>query len=170
MVDPMKVSYAAPSDSVGMFSHSNVGRDSRDPGRNAEAVVAQPTELLHACVYLLGALHMWIWNQFRVVESNERSQGGRSLVVFDACTDDLGGPAEEESERGRGLVTADGPTVGAKPLFDTIVVEDGRSDGCLANPASANQNDRCACSKKILGGKGGDSLGTLDANVRRWIP
>jgi hypothetical protein len=45
-------------------------------------------------------------------------------------------------ERGRGLVTADEPTVVAKPSFDAIVVEDGESDGRLATPASTNQSNR----------------------------
>jgi len=42
-----------------------------------------------------------------------------------------------------GNFSADEPTVGAKPLFDVIVVEDGQSGGRLANPASANQSGWC---------------------------
>jgi len=47
------------------------------------------------------------------------------LRVFDTCADDVGESAEEMSERGGELVTADKPTVVAKPLFDPVVVEDG---------------------------------------------
>jgi hypothetical protein len=41
-------------------------------------------------------------------------------------------------ERGGELVAADEPTVVAKPSFDAIVVEDGESDGCLADSASTD--------------------------------
>ena len=46
-------------------------------------------------------------------------------------------------KRGRELVAADESTVVAKLLFDAIVVKDGKSDGCLANPAGTDQSDRC---------------------------
>jgi hypothetical protein len=45
-------------------------------------------------------------------------------------------------ERCRELVTSDEPTILPEPLLDAIVVEDGQSDGRLANPASTNQSDR----------------------------
>lgn len=35
----------------------------------------------------------------------------------------------------------DKPTILAKPSFNTIVVEDGQSDGCLADSTSTNQSD-----------------------------
>ena len=46
------------------------------------------------------------------------------------------------SERGRELVATDEPTIVAKPLFDAVVVEDGQSDGSLADSARANESDR----------------------------
>ena len=43
---------------------------------------------------------------------------------------------------GRGeLITADEPTVVAKPLFDANVMEDGQDDGRLANPTGADESD-----------------------------
>ena len=45
------------------------------------------------------------------------------------------------SERGGELVTANEPTVVTETLFDAIVVEDGESDGRLANSASTNESE-----------------------------
>ena len=45
------------------------------------------------------------------------------------------------SERGRELVAADEPTVVAKTLFDAIVVEDGESDGRLANSTNPDESE-----------------------------
>ena len=42
---------------------------------------------------------------------------------------------------GSKLVTTNEPTVIAKLLLDTIVMEDSQRDGCLANPACTNQSD-----------------------------
>ena len=39
------------------------------------------------------------------------------------------------------LVTTDEPTVVTKPLFDSIVVEDGQNGGRLANSASSDESD-----------------------------
>jgi len=39
------------------------------------------------------------------------------------------------------LITADEPTVVAKPLLDPIMVEDGQSDGGLADSASTNEGN-----------------------------
>ena len=44
-------------------------------------------------------------------------------------------------ERGRELVTTDESTVATKPQFDSIIMEDGQSDGCLPDPASTNESD-----------------------------
>ena len=68
------------------------------------------------------------------------------LGVFDACTDDLGEPAEKVGARGGELITMDEPTVAAKSLFDPIVVEDGQDERCLANSACADQSDWCEAS------------------------
>ena len=38
----------------------------------------------------------------------------------------------------RELIAADEPTIGAKPLLNAIVMEDGQDDGRLANSTSAN--------------------------------
>ena len=44
-------------------------------------------------------------------------------------------------ERGGELVAADEPAAIAKPLFDAIVMQNGQSDGCLANSAGTNERD-----------------------------
>ena len=46
------------------------------------------------------------------------------------------------SGRCRELIAPDEPTVLPKPFLDAIVMEGLQSDGCLANPASANESDR----------------------------
>ena len=45
------------------------------------------------------------------------------------------------SERCWELVASDEPAILTKPLLDTIVMEDGQSDGRLANPASTDERD-----------------------------
>jgi len=49
--------------------------------------------------------------------------------------------------RSRELVTTDKSTVVAKPPLDPIMVENGKGDGRLANPPSADESDW----SKILG-------------------
>jgi len=44
-------------------------------------------------------------------------------------------------ERGGELVTTDEPAVVAETLFDAIVVEDGESDGRLADSANTNESE-----------------------------
>jgi hypothetical protein len=44
-------------------------------------------------------------------------------------------------ERGRELVTSDEPTILAEPLLDAMVMKDGQGDGCLPDPASADESD-----------------------------
>ena len=39
------------------------------------------------------------------------------------------------------LIATDESTIVAKPLFDSIVVEDSEGDGCLSNPARADESD-----------------------------
>ena len=39
------------------------------------------------------------------------------------------------------LVAADEPAIGAKPVYDATVVEDGQGDRCLADPTGANESD-----------------------------
>ena len=56
--------------------------------------------------------------------------------IFDTCTEDIGEPMEEMGARGGKLVALDELTVVAKPLPDTIVVEDRQYNGCLANPVA----------------------------------
>ena len=55
--------------------------------------------------------------------------------------DGRGEAAEEMSERGGELVTADEPTVVAEPLLDTIVVEDGQGDGSFPDPTCADESN-----------------------------
>jgi len=44
---------------------------------------------------------------------------------------------------GRGeLVATDEPAIIPKPLLDAVVVEDGQSDGGLANPAGTDEGER----------------------------
>ena len=43
--------------------------------------------------------------------------------------------------RGGELVAADEPTIMSKPLLDPIVVENGQSDGRLANSSSTDESD-----------------------------
>ena len=57
-------------DNVGMSSHSKSGRGSRDPGCDAEADVAQPTQLYHI-IYPLGARSTRIEYGFSIVEDCE---------------------------------------------------------------------------------------------------
>jgi len=45
------------------------------------------------------------------------------------------------STRGRELIATDKPTVGSEPFLDTIVVEDGESNGCFSNPPYADEGD-----------------------------
>ena len=45
------------------------------------------------------------------------------------------------SEGGGELVATDEPTMVAKPLLDAIVVEDGQSDGSLADSTGTNEGD-----------------------------
>ena len=45
------------------------------------------------------------------------------------------------SEHGWELVASDEPKLLAKPLFDTIMMKDGQSDGCLTNPVSTNESN-----------------------------
>jgi len=47
------------------------------------------------------------------------------------------------STRGRELTAADEATVITESLFDTIVMESGESDGCLADSTDTNENDGC---------------------------
>ena len=43
--------------------------------------------------------------------------------------------------RGGKLIAPDKPTVLPKPLFDVLVMEDGKSDGCLPNPPRTDESD-----------------------------
>ena len=40
-------------------------------------------------------------------------------------------------------VTADEPTVVAKPLFDPVMMEDGQGDGCFSDSTGANESGGC---------------------------
>ena len=45
--------------------------------------------------------------------------------------------------RGGKLIATDEATVVPESVFDAVMMEDGQSDGCLANPASTNESDGC---------------------------
>ena len=45
------------------------------------------------------------------------------------------------STRGGELVATDEPAVISKPLLDSIVMEDGQSDGCFPNPPWTDESD-----------------------------
>jgi len=47
------------------------------------------------------------------------------------------------STRRRKLVTANESALIAKSILDAAVVEDGQCDGCLADPSSADESNRC---------------------------
>ena len=69
-------------------------------------------------------------------------QGGQILRILDARTGDLGESSEELGGGCQELVASDKPTILAKPLLDAIVMQDGESDGRLADPASTDEGDR----------------------------
>ena len=46
------------------------------------------------------------------------------------------------AQRGE-LVATDESAIVTESLSDAIVMEDGQSDGCLANPTDTNEGDRC---------------------------
>ena len=80
------------------------------------------------------------------------------------------------------MVATDKPTVVAKSLLDAIVMEDFEGDGCLSDPAGANESGGCEFSarptsspinsshpRQVLGAGGDDSPVVLEANIRHWI-
>ena len=68
------MSYAAPSDNVGMSSRSKSG----GMVKIRDVMQRQMAELLRRCVYLLGARHTRVENRFRVAEDNENILGDRN--------------------------------------------------------------------------------------------
>jgi len=69
-------------------------------------------------------------------------KGGQVLGVFGACARDCGESAKEITDRGRELVAADESTLVAKPLLDTVVVEDNQGDGSLPDSTGTNESER----------------------------
>jgi hypothetical protein len=66
-------------------------------------------------------------------------KNGRGGVVFDTCTDDLGGPAEEMSEQGWDL--GNGYTEGRHQLaVYAILMKDRKSDGRLSYSTSTDES------------------------------
>ena len=49
---------------------------------------------------------------------------------------------EEVGERGGELVASDEPAVVTETVFDAVMMENGESYGCLANPTSTNESER----------------------------
>ena len=82
---------------------------------------------------------------------------------------------------GRELIAADESTVVTETLLDTIVMEDGESDGSFSNSPwtraigvrfsarSMISSINLPPPKQALGDGGGNSPGILDANLNRWI-
>ena len=86
------------------------------------------------------------------------------------------------SEGGKGLVTAEEPTVVAKLFPDTIVMEDGQDDEGLPGPTCADESDghefvhesndplhQLFASKECPGGGGDDSPCVPNADMRYQI-
>jgi len=73
--------------------------------------------------------------------SLEERNGSKTLEVFNTYASDLGEPVEEMNMRGGELNATDEPTVVSELLFDSFVVEDGQSDGHLANSTGADESD-----------------------------
>jgi len=84
--------------------------------------------------------------------------------------DDLGESVEEVGARSRELIATDEPAVVAKQLLDTIIMEDGQSDGGLPDPSCTDESDgpkvfgkaddrfdQLVTSEQSLGGGGGSS-------------
>ena len=69
-------------------------------------------------------------------------------------------------ERSGELVAADESAVVAEALFDTIVVEDGESDGRLADSASTNESERSEVFRQT--GELPDQLVSSEEVPRRW--
>ena len=125
-----------------------VGREGGDPGSDAKADVAQLAELLDHRIYLLRARSLRIEYRFRIVEDDEHILGGQEwskgikiFWVFDPCPDGLGESTEKVGERRGEFVAADEPAILAKSPLDAIIVEDGQSNGCLANSTGTNESD-----------------------------
>ena len=70
------------------------------------------------------------------------------------------------AERRRELVTSNEPTILAEPFLDPVVMEDGQSDGGLADPASTEESDRTEtfCQSDDLV----DQIFTTETGFRRW--
>ena len=77
------------------------------------------------------------------------SEGGQVLGVSDAGAGDLGELGEEICLRSWELIATDEPPMIAKPLLDTIVVENGEGDGCLADSTCTNESHRVQVFGKI---------------------
>ena len=84
-------------------------------------------------------------------------QGGQVLRVFDARANGLGESTEEMSVGCGKLVARNEPTVTTKPLFDALIVEDGKDDGCLAYSVGADQSD------------GGEALGRMNDSLNQLV-
>jgi len=108
------------------------------------------------------------------------SQGGQILRIFDVCADGLREMSEKVSTRGRKLVATDEPPVVTKPRSSWRTVRVVDVLPIPPAPIRAISVRRCAKRtifstnsphpKNALGGGGGSSSGTLDVNVRCWIP
>ena len=121
---------------------------SGDTGCDADTDVVESTQLLHHGIHLPCVRSPGVKNRFRIIKDyhhllrgQERPQGCQTLGIFDPRADDIGEPAEEVRARWRELVTTNESTVMAKPLLDSIVVEDGQGDGRLADSPSTDEGD-----------------------------
>ena len=124
--------------------------DGGDAGGDAEAHVLKLAQLFHHVIDLPSARPLWVEEGLSIIEDKdhlrrgqEGSQRGQILRVLEACADRLGESAEKMSARGGELVATDEPTVGSEPFLDTIVVEDGESDGRFPDSPRADESDWC---------------------------
>src|SRR5882757_2713564 len=105
-------------------------RDNGKPGGNEKRNVVELAQLFHCRIDVSTVCSLWVEYRFGVIEDDqhllggqELAEGGQTLGILVACTDDTRELTEERSERGGELVTADESTIFAEPLFDPIVVE-----------------------------------------------
>ena len=78
---------------------------------------------------------MGVEDRFGIVENyedllggKEGSEGSQIIWILDACTDDLGEPCEKVGTRRRELIATYKSAVVAKPVLDSVVMEDGESN------------------------------------------
>ena len=108
--------------------------NSGDARSNAKAKSAEQAKLFDCRVYLPGIRPPRIEHGLGIFEDYKRFPLTETIEV---ASDPRGSQLEEVSERGRKLVTPNKSVI-TKPLFDAMVMEDGQSDGRLADSTGTN--------------------------------